>query len=209
MSAWLWSNCEEISHVQGQRRSPSRMVGGAKSHLESNPFPARDAQRAQTDLVGTRTQRPHRDWDRTMFGCLLRRYRSSVDCYGDRVSGCSRPGYGISPFGGGHHLLTIELPELTHGWGNSSLGGVGHTQNLKRTQEKGAVTPQETDPDLPVHVQESLARCRSVVACCRVGGTEYGSACMGPFEGGRHYLHCPHHSLASGQITGREHSLTH
>ena len=140
MSAWLWSNCEEISHVQGQRRSPSRMVGGAKSHLESNPFPARDAQRAQTDLVGTRTQRPHRDWDRTMFGCLLRRYRSSVDCYGDRVSGCSRPGYGISPFGGGHHLLTIELPELTYDWGNSSLGGVGHKQNLKRTQEKGAVT---------------------------------------------------------------------
>ena len=25
-----------------------------------------------------------------------------------------------------------------------------------RTQEKGAVTPQETDPDLPVIVQESL-----------------------------------------------------
>ena len=26
-----------------------------------------------------------------------------------------------------------------------------------RTQEKGAVTPQETDPDLPETVQESLA----------------------------------------------------
>ena len=26
-----------------------------------------------------------------------------------------------------------------------------------RTQEKGAVTPQETDPDLPVSVQESPA----------------------------------------------------
>ena len=35
----------------------------------------------------------------------------------------------------------------------------GHKQNLVciRTQEKGAVTPQETDPDLPVSVQESLA----------------------------------------------------
>ena len=35
----------------------------------------------------------------------------------------------------------------------------GHKQNLvcTRTQEKGAVTPQETDPDLPVSVQESLA----------------------------------------------------
>ena len=30
---------EEIYHVQGQRRSPSKMVGGAKSHLESTPFP--------------------------------------------------------------------------------------------------------------------------------------------------------------------------
>ena len=36
-----------------------------------------------------------------------------------------------------------------------------HTQKKKnlactRTQEKGAVTLQETDPDLPVSVQESL-----------------------------------------------------
>ena len=41
--------------------------------------------------------------------------------------------------------------------GKQTLGG--HKQNLvcTRTQEKGAVTPQETDPDLPVSVQESLA----------------------------------------------------
>ena len=34
----------------------------------------------------------------------------------------------------------------------------GHKQNLvsTRTQEKGAVIPQETDPNLPVNVQESL-----------------------------------------------------
>ena len=31
----------------------------------------------------------------------------------------------------------------------------------------------------------------------------------GPFEWGRHYLHYLHHSLASGQTTGREHSPTH
>ena len=33
----------------------------------------------------------------------------------------------------------------------------GHKENLvcTRTQEKGAVTPQETDPDLPVSVKES------------------------------------------------------
>ena len=42
------------------------------------------------------------------------------------------------------------------GLGTQTLGG--HKQNLvhTRTQEKGAVTPQETDPDLSVSVQESL-----------------------------------------------------
>ena len=56
-----WSICEEITHVQGQRRSPSKMVGGVKSHLASNPIPARDIQRAQTKLVYTRIQGSHRD----------------------------------------------------------------------------------------------------------------------------------------------------
>ena len=32
---------------------------------------------------------------------------------------------------------------------------------------------------------------------------------QGTFERGRHYLHCLHHSLASGQTTGREHSPAH
>ena len=51
------------------------------------------------------------------------------------------------------------------GLGKQTLGG--HKQNLvhTRTQEKGAVTPQETDPDLPVSVQESLGRRWLVVAC--------------------------------------------
>ena len=35
-----------------------------------------------------------------------------------------------------------------------------------------------------------------MVACCRAGGTECNSTCMGSFEGGRHYLHYLHHSLA-------------
>ena len=46
------------------------------------------------------------------------------------------------------------------GLGKETLGG--HRQNLActRTQEKGAVTPQETDPDLPGSVQESPAEAR-------------------------------------------------
>ena len=62
---------------------------------------------------------------------------------------------------------TIE-PQNLH----STLGG--HKQKLvcTRTQEKGAATPKETDPDVPVSVQESLVRRVLVVAHCRAGGTE-------------------------------------
>ena len=56
-AVWHWSNFGEIPHIQGQR-SPSKMVGRAKLHLESNPIPARGAQRTQTKLVRIRTQRP-------------------------------------------------------------------------------------------------------------------------------------------------------
>ena len=41
--------------------------------------------------------------DRTVFKHLLWRYRSAVDCHRGRGSGCSSPGYGIRPLGGGHH----------------------------------------------------------------------------------------------------------
>ena len=58
------------------------------------------------------------------------------------------------------------------GLGKQTLGG--HKQNFvhTRTQEKGAVTPQETDPDLLVSVQESLAEVWVRIACCRVRDTE-------------------------------------
>jgi len=41
-AAGRWSDFEEIPHVQAQR-SPSKTVGRAKSRLESNPTPTRDA----------------------------------------------------------------------------------------------------------------------------------------------------------------------
>ena len=52
--------------------------------------------------------------------------------------------------------MTLEGRKST-GLGKQALGG--HKQNLMytRTKEKGAMTPQETDPYLPVSVQESLA----------------------------------------------------
>ena len=43
-----WIPPKKDTHVQGQRRSPNKTVGGVKSRLESNPIPARDTWRAQT-----------------------------------------------------------------------------------------------------------------------------------------------------------------
>ena len=94
------------------------------------------------------------------------------------------------------------------GLGKQTLGG--HKQNLvhTRTQEKGAVTPQETKPDLPVSVQESPAEAWVSGGLLQGRGTECArGGCTGPFEGGRHYLRYLHHSLVSGQTTGREHSI--
>ena len=42
------------------------------------------------------------------------------------------------------------------GIGKQTLGGYKQNFVCTRTHKKGAVTPQETDPDLPVSVQESL-----------------------------------------------------
>ena len=49
---------------------------------------------------------------------------------------------------------TIEPPELTQDWERDSWRA---EPLCTRTQKKGAVTPKETDSDLPVSVQESLA----------------------------------------------------
>ena len=56
----------------------------------------------------------------------------------------------------------------------------GHKQNLvcNQTQEKGAVTPRETDPDLPVSVQKSPVKAWVSGGQLQVGGTECGSAIM-------------------------------
>ena len=88
------------------------------------------------------------------------------------------------------------------GLGKQTLGG--HKQNLvrTRTQEKGALTQQETDPDLPVSVQESPAEAWVDDVLLQGWGHWVHSACVGPSEGGHHYLHYLHHSLASGQIQG-------
>ena len=88
-------------------------------HLESNPIPTRDAQRVQTNLVCTKTQRPHKEPDL----CL------SVSCEG---TGVQRPAAGTGALGAAdlgmaYALLeeisinpTIELPELAQDWETDS-----------------------------------------------------------------------------------------
>ena len=53
-------------------------------------------------------------------------------------------------------LANVNSSLNLHRTGKQTVGG--HKQKLvcTRTQEKGAVTPEETDSDLPVSVQESL-----------------------------------------------------
>ena len=83
-----------IPHVQGQRKSPNKRVGGAKSRLESNPIPARNAQRAQTKPCAHQDPEAPQRLSQTclwVFECLLWRLGSTVTCHRDRGSGCSRP----------------------------------------------------------------------------------------------------------------------
>ena len=54
-----------------------------------------------------------------------------------------------------NRVITIFI-DLTKDW-EKNLGGQKQNLVCTRTQEKGAVTPQETDPDLPMSVQESPA----------------------------------------------------
>ena len=100
---WIPPKKKKISPIQGQRRSPSKIVEGLESHLESNSIPARDPRKAPINSVCIRTQRPCRDSARTVFECLLWRCGSQGACHRARGSGCSRSGYGTSPLGGGCH----------------------------------------------------------------------------------------------------------
>ena len=81
-----------------------------------------------------------------------------------RGSECSRPGYGTSPLGGGISPLGggtinpfIDTLDLTEDWGNRLMNGTNKILYTPGPREKEAVIPQETNPDLPGSVQESLA----------------------------------------------------
>ena len=85
------------------------------------------------------------------------------------------------------------------GLGKQTLGGRKHNCMCTRTQNKGAVTPQETEADLPVSVQEALVEAWVNSGLPQGQGHwiqqswEVPLAGISPFEGDHHY---PYHSLA-------------
>ena len=147
-----------------------------------------------------------RDWTRAVPECLLWRYGSADACH--RVSQCSIPGYGISPLGGGHHKPHHRTIRTYTGLGKQILGGYKQQLVCTRTQEKGAVAPQETDPDMPMSVQEFPAEAwvsSGLLQCQR----HWVQQCTHGTFWRRSPYHYLHHSLASGQATGREHRPAH
>ena len=91
--------------------------------------------------------------------------------------------------------------------GKQTLGGYKQKLVCPRTQKKGAVIPQKTDPDLTVSVQES-PREVWVSDGLLQGQGHWVRQCVHTFKGGHHDLHYLHHSLVSGQ-TGKKHSPIH
>ena len=104
---------------------------------------------------------------------------------------------------------SIEPPELTEDCGNRLLEGTNKTLGEPGPKRKEQWPHKKMTQTCPWVSRSLWQRCGSAVAWLRVGVTECSSACMGPFEGGLHYLHYLHHSLASSQATGREHSPIH
>ena len=89
-------------------------------------------------------------------------------------------------------------------WNSLALEGTNSTSCTQGPRRKEQWPHKRLTQTCPWVCRSLWWRHGSVVACCRVGGTECSSAGMGRFEGGHHYPHYLHHSLASGQITGRK-----
>ena len=103
-----WIPPKKDTHVQGQRRSPNKVVGWAKLCLESKLIHTRDAQWTQTKLCvrqdpGTLQEiEPHLP----LSECFLQSHRPVGAAMGMRALAATDPGgtaCGINPLGGGHH----------------------------------------------------------------------------------------------------------
>ena len=99
-TTWCWTTIDrmldptkKIPHVQRQRGSPKKTVGGAKSRLESNPIPARDAWRAQTKPWA------HQEMPQSLRQTCLWIWVSPVEVWiSSGLPLGQRPGHSISTF---------------------------------------------------------------------------------------------------------------
>ena len=79
------------------------------------------------------------------------------------------------------------------GLGEQTLGGHKESPVCTRTQEKGAVAPQDMQPDVPVSVQKSLAEVSvnsglpQNLRHCLQQSWEPQPVGIRPFEGDHHY----------------------
>ena len=194
---------KKMLHVQGQRRSPSKMVGQVKSYLESNPIPTTDARRAQTKPCVHQETPQRQSLNVSSRGTGQQWMLQGQGLWVQQAWVWHKPSWRRSPL----------TPPQSH----QNLHRTGETDSW-RAQTEPCVhqDPGERSTDSTSDWPRLACECGKVPgevwlaeACCRVAGTECGSLCMGPFEGSGHYLHYLHHSLVSGQTTGREHSPTH
>ena len=148
-----------------------------------------------------------------VFECLMQRYGLAPASSRGRSSGCNylglqtlwhKPSWRSSPLTPPQSRQYLDRTELTDSWRAQT--------ELCAYQDPGE---RSSDPrrDWPSPARECPGvSSGGVGGGCRaagLGGTESGSMCLGPSEGGHRYLHHLRHSLFSGQTTGREHSGYH
>ena len=144
-----------VPHAQGQR-SPSKTAGWANCIQNQTPYLPETLRGLKQTLCALEPRHPTetetevclsvfcggmgQQWTTAGAGALLQQ-----SCI------WHKPSWRRSP------LTPPQSCQNLHRTGKQTLGG--HKQNLvhTRTQEKGAVTPQESDSDFSVSVQESLA----------------------------------------------------
>ena len=104
------------------------------------------------------------------------------------------------------HKLSWKRSQLTPPQSCQNLPKTGETDSwmaqtkLRMHQDPGerSSDPTRDWPRLACECPSLQQRCGSAVGCCRVGGLSVAEM-HGTFEGGHHYLHYLHHSLAPGK----------
>ena len=155
MNACCWSGCEEIPHVQGQRRSPSKMVGEITFRIKPHTC-KRCSEGSNLPCVHKDPETPQRlrqncDWVFPAEGQVSSGLPQGQGLWVQQTWVLHKPSLekaAINP--------TIEPPELTQDRGNRLLEGTNRTLCTPgpRRKEQG---PHKSSPDLPVSLQEPLA----------------------------------------------------